>query len=243
MIQCLTQFVRRPTPRALSRASWLRLTGLALVTVVGTACASLNERSQPVPSLIGSLPRDIASFEYNGYKHFDDGSSGYSFRYSNQGKKRYADVYVYPVADENASLEHKELVLGSTRATINAIDEAVKQGLYANFDLLDAATRSYGLRTTARVQATYLRDNLASFTMLYQSEHQGTLMKIRMSMPDNGSNRTNGEWDAFAERVFQLVVDDIERDEGISGAQASIGRAQGASQTVVDASPAFDTDF
>ena len=239
MLQRLTQYVRGPS----SRSTRLRSMALILVAALGTACASLDGRSETVPSLIGNLPRDIASFEFIGYKHFDDGSGGYSFRYSNPGKKRFADVYVYPVAKENARLEHKQLVLGSTRATISAIDEAVKQGLYANFDVLDAATRSYGLRTTARVQATYLRDNLASYTTLYQSEHQGTLMKIRMSMPDNRSNRLNGEWDAFAERVFSLVVDDIDSGSDVSGTQASLFGPHTADLTVVNASSTGGTEF
>lgn len=193
------------------RHALVRLALAGLFATLG-ACASVGATpaaDAQTPTLIGALPPSIASFDFEGYRHFDDDSGGYSFRYQNRKKKRLADVYVYPVATENAELPHDELVLGSTRATIEAIGEAVDQGLYANFDMLGAATRSNGMRTVARVQATYLRENLASYTMLYQSEHDGTLMKIRLSMPDNESNRRNGEWDAFAERVFKLVIDDL----------------------------------
>lgn len=243
MFQCLTQRVRWPSSTSTPRRSWLRATGLILATAIGTACASVEERPSEVPSLIGSLPRSIASFDFFGYKHFEDGSDGFSFRYRNASKKRLADVYVYPVAEENANLAHKDLVLGSTRATISAIDQAVQQGLYANFDVLNAATRSQGLRTTARVQATYLRDNLASYTMLYQSEHNGTLMKIRLSMPDNDSNRDNGEWDAFAERVFELVVEDLERGDDLAGAQASVLESLDTDKTIVDAKGLLNQDL
>jgi|GEM_PF-3115714 len=179
MHPCSTRF-RFTAPSA---KVWLTLASIALTSALNTACASFGEREPVVPSLIGTLPETIASFQFDGYKHFDDSSGGFSFRYRNVAKKRLADVYVYPVAKQNAGLAHEELVLGSTRATIEAITEAVNQGHYANFDLLGAATRAQGARTTARVHATYLRDNLASFTMLYQSEHEGTLMKIRLSMP------------------------------------------------------------
>ena len=182
---------------------------------LSSACAAVGERADPgPPSGVEALPERIASFEYDGYRRFEDGSDGYSVRYVNGTKKRLADVYVYPVADENGELGHEALVLGSTQATLRAIGEAVNQGLYANFAVLDAATRATGARTTARVQATYLRENLASYTLLYQTEHEGTLMKIRVSMPDNESNRANGEWDAFAARVFELLIEDLESPGG-----------------------------
>ena len=93
---------------------------------------------------------------------------------------------------------------------MQAISEAVRQGVYANFNVIGAATHTRGMRTVARVEATYLRQNLASYTLVYQSEYNGTLMKIRMSMPDNESNRANGEWDHFASQVFDLIVTDID---------------------------------
>ncbi len=203
---------RRGTPaRRLSSAS---TAALLAVAVLGSACASSGDTREveppPPPKSISRLPASIASFDFDGYRRFEDGGEGYTFRYSNPPKKRLADVYVYPVAAENANLEHEALVLGSTRATIQAIGEAVNQGVYANFAVLDAATRATGVRTTARVQATYLRENLASYTLLYQTEHEGTLMKIRVSMPDNESNRANGEWDAFATRVFDLLIEGTE---------------------------------
>lgn len=200
---------------------------LLLVAALSGACASPGPRSEvepPAPDAISQLPPSIASFDYDGYRRFDDGSDGYSFRYADAAKNRLADVYVYPVAAENANLAHEALVLGSTRATIQAIGEAVNRGLYANFAVLDAATQARGMRTTARVQATYLRGNLASYTLLYQTEHDGTLMKIRLSMPDNESNRTNGEWDAFAERVFELLIDRVERDAAEGGSKGRANR-------------------
>ena len=209
-------------PVAARRTRTARAVGaLLLLAAMSSACASFGGRAASgPPAVVERLPQSIASFDYDGYRPFDDGSGGYTLRYSNDAKKRIADVFVYPVAEENAGLAHETLVLGSTRATLQAIDEAVNQGLYANFAVLDAATRASGMRTTARVQATYLRDNLASYTLLYQTEHDGTLMKIRVSMPDNESNRANGEWDAFAARVFALLIED--RDADARSARANI---------------------
>ena len=165
----------------------------------------------PEPALIESLPENVQSFELQGYKHFEDGSGGYSLRYANDRKRRIADVYIYPVAEENSDLEHNQLVLGSTRATLEAIGAAAQQGYYANFNVINAGTQAHGLRTVARVQATYLRRNLASFTLVYQTEHEGTLLKIRVSMPDNESNRVSGEWDLFAEQMFETIIEDLEQ--------------------------------
>ena len=165
----------------------------------------------PEPALIESLPENVQSFELRGYKYFQDGSGGYSLQYANDRKRRTADVYIYPVAEENSNLEHNQLVLGSTRATLEAIGAAAQQGHYDNFNVINAGTQARGLRTVARVQATYLRQNLASFTLVYQTEHAGTLLKIRVSMPDNESNRVSGEWDLFAEKIFETIIEDLEQ--------------------------------
>jgi len=189
-----------------------------------SACATLEKTSEEeavpeAPELIEALPTEVGSFDYEGYRYFTDASTGYTVRYTNPRKHRMADVYVYPVAEENEDLAHDDLVMGSTRATIHAIGEAVKQGIYANFNVVGAATQARGLRTVARVEATYLRENLASYTLVYQTEYDGTLLKIRVSMPDNESNRGNTEWDEFANTIFNAIVDELDESRSITTSQ------------------------
>ncbi len=209
-----------------------RLAALLLPLLFTSACATVTPADEVMPleepMLIGTLPDTLQSFELQGYKFFDDGSGGYSVRYANTHKRRIADVYIYPVAEENSELAHNQLVLGSTKATIQAIGEAARQGHYANFNVINAGTQAYGMRTVARVQATYLRQNLASYTLLYQTEHQGTLVKIRITMPDNDSNRGNKEWDNFAEEMFSRVITQLD---------ASLPEAQQLSQADPDSDP------
>lgn len=157
--------------------------------------------------LVASLPNEIESFELSGARAFDVEGDGVNVRYANDRKRRRADVFVYPVAENNKKLTHPDLVLGSTQATVQAITEAVQAGVYQNLNVIDAATKANGLRTIARVQATYLRENLASYTLVYQTEHDGTMVKIRLTMPDNESNRSSREWDRFADEVFQSVTE------------------------------------
>lgn len=185
----------------------------ACAAVSLTPAKSENDPSKlEEPALVRAMPESVQSFERRGYKFFNDGS-GYSIRYANERKQRLADLYIYQVADENASLDHEQLVLGSTRATMDAISAAAQQGHYANFNVVDAVTHSQGLRTIARVQATYLRQNLASYTLVYQTEHKGTLLKVRVTMPDNDSNRNSDEWDRFTDTVFKAVIDDLDNTE------------------------------
>jgi len=171
--------------------------------------AGNGARAEP-PAVLDVLPSSVGTFEYQGFRRFEDGTDGYSLRYANARKRRIADVYVYPVSKENLSLDHERLVLGSTRATMQAIGKAVRAGVYTDFNVVTAATRARGMRTVARVQATYLRENLASITVLYQTEHEGTLVKIRLSMPDNASNRGSLEWDRFAEDMFERITRDLD---------------------------------
>lgn len=196
----------------------VRVLTLFASLLITSACATVTPADAepeplPEPALIGVLPDTLQSFKLQGYKYFKDSSGGYSIRYANLAKRRIADVYIYSVAEENSELAHDQLVLGSTRATIQAIGEAARQGHYANFNVVNAGTQTYGMRTVARVQATYLRQNLASFTLVYQTEFKGTLVKIRVSMPDNESNRSNEEWDAFAEKMFSTVIAELDSDK------------------------------
>lgn len=167
-----------------------------------------NER--PDPSLIALLPATFESFDFEGFRHFDQADTGFTVRYSNPRKRRFADLYVYPVAEENRRLAHDQLVMGSTRATLKAIGRAVARGVYANFNVVGTATHARGVRTVARVETTYLRENLASYSLLYQTEYNGTLVKVRVTMPDNESNRRSREWDRFALAMLDTVIEDID---------------------------------
>lgn len=205
----------------------VRLSLLLISLLFTNACAALTITPEitdntSAPALMHKLPQKVESFDMQGFKYFNDGS-GYSIRYSNERKQRLADLYIYDVADENASLDHKQLVLGSTRATMDAIGAAAEQGHYANYNVLDAATHAQGLRTVARVQATYLRQNLASYTLVYQTEHKGTLLKIRVTMPDNDSNRNSTEWDLFTDTIFQSVISELDKETlvQVDGAESS----------------------
>ena len=207
----------------------VRLSLLLISLLFTNACAAVTiTPEEPVqkeePALLSKLPKTVESFGLQGYKYFNDGS-GYSIRYSNERKQRIADLYVYEVAEENASLDHEELVFGSTKATMAAISAAAKQGHYANYNVLDAATHVMGLRTVARVQATYLRQNLASYTVVYQTEYKGTLLKIRVSMPDNDSNRNSSEWDLFTDIVFDSAITELNK-ENLEQANASESQAE-----------------
>lgn len=198
--------------------SFVRLCLTLTTLLFTTACAAVSltpaqttQKPEDLgePALVQSMPESVQSFERRGYKYFNDGS-GYSIRYANERKQRMADLYIYQVAEENVSLGHEQLVIGSTRATMDAISTAAQEGHYANFNVVDAVTHSQGLRTIARVQATYLRQNLASYTLVYQTEHKGTLLKVRVTMPDNESNRNSDEWDRFTDTVFKAVIDDLD---------------------------------
>ncbi len=45
-----------------------------------------------------------------------------------------------------------------------------------------------------------------------QTEHKGTLLKIRVTMPDNDSNRNSNEWDLFTDTVFQSVISELDKE-------------------------------
>jgi len=191
----------KPTLAIMFTASLLS----ACATISSSDDQSIDDRtplaaeSDPVieedqAELVASLPASIESFELTGARAFDVEGDGVNVRYSNSRKRRRADVFVYPVAESNKSLTHPDLVLGSTQAT----------------------------GTIARVQATYLRENLASYTVVYQTEHDGTMVKIRLTMPDNKSNRESREWDRFVDEVLNSVTDYLDLDNQTEAETAAI---------------------
>jgi len=169
--------------------SFVRPIALTISLLFSTACAAVTLNANE--SLHETEPELL--------KYFNDGS-GYSIRYSNPRKQRVADLYIYEVAEENASLEHSDLVVGSTRATMDAISAAAQQGHYDNYNVIHAATHSQGVR-------------MASYTLVYQTEHNGTLLKIRVTMPDNDSNRESTEWDEFTDTLFLAVVEELDKED------------------------------
>jgi len=202
---------------------------LTLIAAMCSACATPNATSidepkavektvqdKPLPQaeLVASLPKSVESFDLAGAEPFTESGDGVTVQYANRRKQRRADVFVYPVAEGNRSLKHPQLVYGSTQATMRAIAQAVQQGIYQNLNVIDAATKANGLRTIARVKATYLRNNLASYTLVYQTEHDGTMVKIRVSMPDNDTNRNSAEWDRFADKVFSAIATHLDEENG-----------------------------
>ncbi len=196
---------------------FVRPIALTMSLLFSTLCGAVTLEAEeppvkPEPELLSKMPKVVDSFTMQGYKYFNDGS-GYSIRYSNPRKQRMADLYIYEVAEENASLTHSDLVVGSTRATMEAIGAAAQQGHYDNYNVIQAATHNQGVRTIARVQATYLRQNLASYTLVYQTEHNGTLLKVRVTMPDNTSNRESTEWDEFTDTLFNSVINELDKSE------------------------------
>jgi len=218
---------------------------LTLIAAMLNACATTSpnntgsessgkaaiEKPLPQAELVASLPKKVESFDLAGAKPFNDDGDGVTVHYANAQKRRRADVFVYPVAEGNRKMKHPELVFGSTQATMRAIAHAVQQGIYQNLNVLDAATKANGVRTIARVQATYLRNNLASYTLVYQTEHDGTMVKIRVTMPDNESNRKSREWDRFADSVFKAIGSELDSKNAALPAKPAADKTAGKSDS------------
>jgi len=133
---------------------------ITLMAVLLSSCATLKAPEQdqdvtastqepaelPQAELVASLPKEVESFELAGAQAFDTDGDGVTVRYANPRKHRRADVFVYPVAEKNKKLAHPELVFGSTQATMQAIAQAVQEGIYQNLNVIDAATKANGFK-------------------------------------------------------------------------------------------------
>lgn len=174
------------------------------------ACTSVNPVSSDVPVEAESdVPQQIGSFSYVGKHVYPDKKLGYQLRYA-QDDNAYADVYIYPVPEVLSNVTHKDKVYEMTGAAIGEIIYMTEHGAYSNFEILDERVQEIDGRITARIDGRFIKDESPAYTLIILTEHLGTILKIRMTMPDSAQNRDSQDWTSFADNVFLYLIEDME---------------------------------
>lgn len=178
-----------------------------------TGCVSFGlnvENKNNKPEILDILPTNIDEFNYVGYQVYPEKSLGYSIRYAivNIG---YADVYIYPVPKAALELDSKEIVIESTKAAITDIQYFVSKGIYSEFKVLSQKFSENNGVITTKIEGSFVKNNLQLYTMLYLTEHSGMLLKARISVNDNETNRSSTGWDSFVGKLFGLITANIEK--------------------------------
>ena len=163
------------------------------------------------PEILQVLPAEIDGFAYQSAKTYPT-PWGYSLRYRLiDNPLVYADVFVYPVPRKIENLDHTERVKAMTDQALVEIRSATEQGDYSEVRLLDGQEFRILSAYTTRIDLYLVKDNLESFSLLFLTESNDKLLKVRMTMPDNYSNRNNENWQRFVESAFTVILENIDK--------------------------------
>ncbi len=191
--------------------SWL-IASIALLC----ACSGIAEKPQLIvgdvaPEILQRLPSNIDGFLYRGARNYP-ASLGYSLRYRHgEIPDVDAEVLVSPVPQEAVAYSHIERVDLMSMRALREIQTARARGVYADYSIIRSGSFEIDGSYATRTDIALLRDEFASVALLFLTEREGRLLTLRMTMPDNYSNRHHDNWQQFAETVFGLILENIER--------------------------------
>jgi hypothetical protein len=191
---------------------------MLLLLVAGlTACATVIKESQEDVAgnqqypILDVLPKRIEGFTYEGMREYPP-PWGYSLRFRNEPNNAvYADIYLYPVPQELSGHEQDDIVMIKTDEALEEIDYFYKAGSYSEFEIINRDSFQILGETASRVEIYLVKDNLALYSLLFVTEKDGKLVKVRMTMPNNQANTSNDAWGQFVNEVFTVILNNIEK--------------------------------
>lgn len=190
---------------------------LGISVALLTACSTVTKIESPVESnentfaIVDVLPTEIEGFVYRGAKSYPD-PWGYSLRYQfEKNHVTYADVYIYPVPKGMEGRSHEGIVAAMSNQAIEEIGYATEQGAYSEYNVIENRSFKVSARQVIRTDVLLVKNNLESYSLLFITESNAKLIKVRMTMADNESNRKNGTWQKFVESIFTTIIDNIEK--------------------------------
>lgn len=189
---------------------------LLWVTLYNSYPVSLKAESQRYsskgkPHILELIPKNVEGFRYVDYYEYPE-PYGYSLRYLYEKNNMvHSDVYLYPSGIDSKLYSHKEIVLGMTDILMNEFDITVKKGMYSEFRAIKSSSFSVLDKIVTRNDLYLVRDNLETYSLLFLTESNGRMIKIRMSMPNNTHNRKSTNWQKFANQIIRFILENIEK--------------------------------
>ncbi|WP_196159464.1 hypothetical protein [Reinekea sp. G2M2-21] len=191
--------------------TWLvvLLTGCSTQSVA-TEPAATGDLTQPTvtaePDIVSYLPQSTNGYQYEDFHIYDEGL-GYSVRYSRSGESVHkADFYIWPVDDSVIPLEHKEKVYQVAKWSLQDIVSAQDAGLYSNIDILSSREVNSGGFVFIVIKLRLVQENLALYSLLVVTEHQGHFVKARLTLKDNDTNRARKDTEGFINNMFNVIL-------------------------------------
>lgn len=185
------------------------------ITLISCSAPSVKHRSDISNNgqreILNVLPKNIEGFTYDGVRTYPE-PLGYSLVYRLDGSRlTYSDIYVYPVPGKMSGHTHKQIIDDMSNQALMEIAYAKEKGLYTEFKIINSKTFNLDGNYVNKVAIYVVKDNVESFSLLYLTQCEGKILKVRMTMPDNEINRHSDRWQKFVEKVFSVIIANIDK--------------------------------
>ncbi len=187
----------------------MKVLSAILLSILISACSSTpsqtSQSDTDAPEIVQYINQSIHGYRYQDYKKFDN-NLGYALRYVKEDEPTIvASVFVWPTPESTKSYSHKEIIYAVTKASLDDIYVVEKLGDYQNVNVLEAVAYDNDVIVTKhKLSLTY--QDIPRITLLYVSEHQGDLLKVRLTMDNNPKNIARQDIDQFVMAVFSEIV-------------------------------------
>ncbi len=168
---------------------------------------------EPDPDLIQiEFPTKVGEFERYKTHHYDERAFGYQVKYLARNSTDVLDVYIYPVDDQYRNLPHETLVAGYFSEAEKGIEMAVSRGMYASAQSYGAVEYQTGDGKIKILRSKHIivtaRHELLSHT--YVTEHNGVVIKIRVSVPSSAVTAVLEEYQDAAFTLIEVALNAIQ---------------------------------
>ncbi|WP_111977380.1 hypothetical protein [Algibacillus agarilyticus] len=177
---------------------------VGLVSCSSTSDQNASNLTSPTPAIYKVLPHVVENLIKRNYRVYDQPELGYSIHYE-VPYKVLADVYIYPLPENQMPFSNKDIVVGNSAHAIQEILHFEKKGVYKNVKVLDQA--GWGSRDDMllKTELTFLAKGQDRYSLIYFAQHMNSLVKIRMTMDNHSVNRQSGAWDNFAKKLMKQI--------------------------------------
>ena len=107
--------------------------------------------------------------------------------------------------------QHKDIVAGMTSQALREIEIAMNKGMYSDFNIINKRAFKIQDNIITRVDVQLVRNNWEMFSLLFVTEHNGTVLKARMTMAYNELNKNNEAWQKFVEQAFSIILGNLDK--------------------------------
>jgi hypothetical protein len=184
---------------------------IILVAVTLTLPISVRASELELDLIQIEFPTKVGKFEKKKIHHYDERAFGYQVKYLANNSLDVLDVYIYPVDDENKHLSHEVLVTGYFSEVEKGIEMAVSRGMYTSAQ--HYGTEEYqaddGKIKILRSRHTIVKERKELLSHSYLTEHNGVIIKIRVSILGSAVAALLEEYQDAAFTLIEIALNAI----------------------------------